>query len=99
MVQRRDRVGPVPVRTRVASETVILNNEFSVDAVERKNSPLNHSDSAKEKYALAKRVAFLHFIVWLYICHIPVNVPKEGKNIKSCQAIFSKAKCHVCKEI
>lgn len=62
-VQRRDRV--VPVRTRAASETVILNNEFSVDAVERgkRNSPLNHFDSEKEIYALAKGIAFLRLIV------------------------------------
>lgn len=55
----------MPVRTRAASETVILNNEFSVDAVERggKKPPLNHFDSEKEKYALAKRVAFLRLIV------------------------------------
>lgn len=55
----------MPVRTRAASETVILNNEFSMDAVERekKNSPLNHFDSEKEKYALAKPVAFLRLIV------------------------------------
>lgn len=28
-----------------------------------KNSTLNHFDSEKEKYALAKHVAFLHLIV------------------------------------